>query len=145
MIKKKLFALATSTVLAASVLAGCGNSSADSTASTSASAAASVAASTAAPAASTAASTAASSAASSSASADASAEETLTGTISDIKDMSFVVTDDKGTPNMFAFEGDKPTGLDQVKDGDKVTVTYTGKLSEVDAFTGTIKSVEKAK
>lgn len=141
MIKKKLFALATSTVLAASVLAGCGNSSADSTASTSASTAASVAASTAAPAAST----AASSAASSSASADASAEETLTGTISDIKDMSFVVTDDKGTPNMFAFEGDKPTGLDQVKDGDKVTVTYTGKLSEVDAFTGTIKSVEKAK
>ena len=134
MIKKKLFALATSTVLAASVLAGCGNSSADS-----------IAASTAAPAASTAASTAASSAASSSASADASAEETLTGTISDIKDMSFVVTDDKGTPNMFAFEGDKPTGLDQVKDGDKVTVTYTGKLSEVDAFTGTIKSVEKAK
>lgn len=141
MIKKKLFALATSTVLAASVLAGCGNSSADSTASTSASTAASVAASTAAPAAST----AASSAASSSASADASAEETLTGTISDIKDMSFVVTDDKGTPNMFAFEGNKPTGLDQVKDGDKVTVTYTGKLSEVDAFTGTIKSVEKAK
>ena len=141
MIKKKLFALATSTVLAASVLAGCGNSSADSTASTSASTAASVAASTAAPAAST----AASSAASSSASADASAEETLTGTISDIKDMSFVVTDDKGTPSMFAFEGDKPTGLDQVKDGDKVTVTYTGKLSEVDAFTGTIKSVEKAK
>lgn len=58
--------------------------------------------------------------------------------------MSFVVTDDKGTPNMFAFEGNKPTGLDQVKDGDKVTVTYTGKLSEVDAFTGTIKSVEKA-
>jgi len=59
--------------------------------------------------------------------------------------MSFVVTDDKGTANMFTFEGDKPTGLDQVKDGDKVTVTYTGKLSEVDAFTGTIKSVEKAK
>lgn len=58
--------------------------------------------------------------------------------------MSFVVTDDKGTANMFTFEGNKPTGLDQVKDGDKVTVTYTGKLSEVDAFTGTIKSVEKA-
>ena len=139
MIKKKLFALATSTVLAASVLAGCGNSSADSTASTSASTAASVAASTAAPAASTAASTAASSA-----SADASAEETLPGTLSDIKDMSVVVADDMGTAHMFTFEGNKPTGLDQVKDGDKVTVTYTGKLSEVDAFTGTIKSVEKA-
>ena len=28
--------------------------------------------------------------------------------------------------------------------GDEVTVTYTGELSEVDAFTGTIISVEKA-
>ena len=31
-----------------------------------------------------------------------------------------------------------------IKEGDEVTVTYTGELSEVDAFTGTIISVEKA-
>lgn len=36
-----------------------------------------------------------------------------------------------------------PEGLSDVKEGDKVTVTYTGELSEVDAFTGTIISVEK--
>ena len=32
----------------------------------------------------------------------------------------------------------------QVKAGDKVTVTYTGTLSEVDPFDGTIVSVKKA-
>ena len=37
-----------------------------------------------------------------------------------------------------------PEGLSDVKEGDEVTVTYTGELSEVDAFTGTIISVEKA-
>ena len=37
-----------------------------------------------------------------------------------------------------------PEGLSDVKEGDQVTVTYTGELSEVDAFTGTIISVEKA-
>ena len=30
------------------------------------------------------------------------------------------------------------------KDGDKVTVTYTGTVSEVDAFSGTVLSVKKA-
>ena len=37
-----------------------------------------------------------------------------------------------------------PEGLSEVKDGDKVTVTYTGELSVVDPFTGTIVSVQKA-
>ena len=39
----------------------------------------------------------------------------------------------------------KPEGLSEVKDGDKVTVTYTGTVNEVDAFDGTILSVAKAK
>ena len=43
------------------------------------------------------------------------------------------------------FEQDqKPDGLSDVKDGDKVTVTYTGTVSEVDAFSGTVLSVKKA-
>ena len=37
-----------------------------------------------------------------------------------------------------------PEGLSDVKNGDTVTVTYTGELSEVDAFTGTVISVKKA-
>ena len=37
----------------------------------------------------------------------------------------------------------KPQGLENVSVGDKVKVTYTGELSEVDAFSGTIVSVEK--
>ena len=35
-------------------------------------------------------------------------------------------------------------GTVTVKDGDKVTVTYTGTVSEVDAFSGTVLSVKKA-
>ena len=32
---------------------------------------------------------------------------------------------------------------DQVEEGDQVQVTYTGEVSEVDPFTGTVISVEK--
>ena len=50
-----------------------------------------------------------------------------------------------GTDYAFSFEQDqKPDGLSDVKDGDKVTVTYTGTVSEVDAFSGTVLSVKKA-
>ena len=69
---------------------------------------------------------------------------TMTGTISDIKDFMFTITAD-GTDYAFNFEQDqKPDGLSDVKDGDKVTVTYTGTVSEVDAFSGTVLSVKKA-
>ena len=45
---------------------------------------------------------------------------------------------------MLTFEqGKEPEGLSAVKDGDQVTVTYTGELNEADAFTGTVISVEK--
>ena len=57
-------------------------------------------------------------------------QSTMTGTITDYA---------------FSFEQDqKPAGLSDVKDGDKVTVTYTGTVSEVDAFSGTVLSVKKA-
>ena len=72
-------------------------------------------------------------------------ESTMTGTISDIKDFMFTVSAD-GKDYAFTFEADKkPEGLSEVKDGDKVTVTYTGTVNEVDAFDGTILSVTKAK
>lgn len=69
-------------------------------------------------------------------------EQTVTGTIDEIKDFMFIVTDDSGNSYEFSFET-KPDGLDNVQAGDQVKVTYTGELSEVDAFTGKIISVEK--
>ena len=57
----------------------------------------------------------------------------------------FTITSD-GNDYAFTFDNDKkPEGLAEVKDGDKVTVTYTGTVNEVDAFDGTILSVTKAK
>lgn len=74
---------------------------------------------------------------------DSQEEKELTGTIDDIKDFMFVVTDDKDTPYSFTFD-EKPDGLESVASGDKVTVKYTGTISEVDPFEGKIISVEKA-
>ena len=77
--------------------------------------------------------------------ADEEKESTMTGTISDIKDFMFTITSD-GNAYAFTFDNDKtPEGLAEVKDGDKVTVTYTGTVSAVDAFSGTIVSVKAAK
>ena len=68
--------------------------------------------------------------------------ESVTGKIEEIKDFMFTIESDKGT---YAMTFDTaPEGLSDGKEGDEVTVTYTGELSEVDAFTGTIISVEKA-
>lgn len=71
-------------------------------------------------------------------------EQELVGTISDIKNVMFNVTDDKGTTNSFTFDAEAPKGLDTVKDGDKVKVTFKGELSEVDPVTDVV-SVEAAK
>ena len=67
----------------------------------------------------------------------------MTGTIDEIKDFMFVVTDAKDTPYSFTFD-EKPEGLDNVSAGDTVIVKYTGTISEVDAFEGKVISVEKA-
>ena len=71
-------------------------------------------------------------------------EKELTGTIEEIKDFMFVVTDENDTPYSFTFE-EKPEGLENVSNGDTVTVKYTGTISEVDPFEGEVLSVEKAK
>ena len=77
--------------------------------------------------------------------ADEEAESTMTGTISEIKDFMFTLTSD-GDDYAFTFESDKkPEGLADVKDGDIVTVTYTGTVDTVDAFSGTVVSVKAAK
>ena len=71
-------------------------------------------------------------------------EKEVTGTIDEIKDFMFVVTDENDTPYSFTFE-EKPEGLENVSNGDTVTVRYTGTISEVDPFEGEVISVEKAK
>lgn len=81
---------------------------------------------------------------SASSSDSASAESKLSGTLDEKKDFMFVVTDDKGAAYEFTFDASaKPEGLDDVSEGDSVTVTYTGTVSEADPFDGTVISVEK--
>ena len=64
--------------------------------------------------------------------------------LDEVKDFMFVVTDKDGVSYALNFEK-KPEGLADVSVGDSVTVTYTGELSEIDPFTGTILRVEPAK
>ena len=75
---------------------------------------------------------------------DAEDASELTGTLDEVKDFMFVVTDASGSSYAFTFEDEKPEGLDEVKVGDKVTVTYTGTISEVDPFMGEVLSVTAA-
>ena len=49
-------------------------------------------------------------------------EKELTGTIDEIKDFMFVITDKNDTPYSFSFEK-KPEGLENVSNGDTVTVS----------------------
>lgn len=69
---------------------------------------------------------------------------TVTGTLDEMKNFLFDVTDDTGTSYQFTFQDEKPQGLEDVKLGDRVTVTYTGKVTEVDPFQGEVLSVTKA-
>lgn len=71
---------------------------------------------------------------------------TLTGKLEEKKDFMFVVTDDDDVSYQFSIDSSAaPEGYDDVAEGDSVTVTYTGTLSEVDPFEGTVISVEKVK
>lgn len=72
-------------------------------------------------------------------------QNTMTGTLSEVKDTMFVITQENGDAYAFAIGESKPKGLDKVSAGDTVVVTYTGEVSLIDAFTGTVLSVEAAK
>ena len=86
----------------------------------------------------------ASSAAASSSSSEQQQENTLTGSLDEKKNGMFVVTDAEGAAYEFTYDpSDTPKGLDDAAEGDSVTVTYTGTVSEVDSFDGTVVSVEK--
>ena len=77
---------------------------------------------------------------------EAAEAQTVTGTIESIKDFMFTIQTEDGKTYELSFEqGKAPEGLSAVKEGQKVTVSYTGELSEVDAFQGQILSVRAAK
>ena len=80
----------------------------------------------------------------SSSSSEQQQENSLTGALDEKKNGMFVVTDAKGAAYEFTYDpSDTPKGLDDAAEGDSVTVTYTGTVSEVDSFDGTVISVEK--
>ncbi len=64
------------------------------------------------------------------------------GTVDEIKDFMFIVTDNDKVSYAFTFE-EKPEGLKEVSVGDKVIVKYTGTISMVDPFMGEVLLVEK--
>lgn len=70
---------------------------------------------------------------------------TMTGTLDEVKDFMFVVTDDQGDSYAFSLNDEKPAGLEKQKVGSRVTVTYTGEISVVDHFEGKVLSVQAAK
>lgn len=77
---------------------------------------------------------------------EAAEAQTVTGTIESIKDFMFTIQTEDGKSYELSFEqGKAPEGLSAVKEGQKVTVSYTGELSEVDAFQGKVLSVRAAK
>ena len=61
---------------------------------------------------------------------------TMSGTLDEVKDFMFVVTDAQGASYAFTFDGEKPAGLDDA---------YTGEISEADPFEGEVLSVEVSK
>ena len=67
---------------------------------------------------------------------DADVSEVI-GTVEEIKDFMLIITDDDTVSYAFTFE-EKPEGLDEIAVGDRVLVTYTGTLSEIEPFTGKI-------
>lgn len=71
-------------------------------------------------------------------------EQTVIGTIDEIKDFMVSIVSEDGNP--YTLNYDKmPEGLDKMKPGDKVEIVYTGELTEVDAFNGSIISVTAVK
>ena len=63
------------------------------------------------------------------------------GKVDEIKDFMFIITDDNNVSYAFTFE-EKPEDLDKIAVGNRVLVTYTGTISEVDPFIGEIMGIE---
>lgn len=71
-------------------------------------------------------------------------KKTVTGTFMDKKDFMFTIQDEKGHYLGFNFDLE-PENYEDLENGNIVTVTYTGTVTEVDPFEGEILSIEKIK
>ena len=71
-------------------------------------------------------------------------EKTVTGIFMEKKDFMFTVEDATGHYYGFNFDV-KPKNYSEFENGDTVTVTYTGTITEVDPFDGEIISIVKLK
>ncbi len=71
-------------------------------------------------------------------------KKTVTGTFMEKKDFMFTIQDERGHYWGFNFDV-KPDNYADFENGDIVTVTYTGTITEVDPFDGEILSIEKRK
>ena len=69
-------------------------------------------------------------------------QKSMVGTFMEKKDFMFTLLDSEGTYYGFSFDT-KPKNYNDLNDGDRVKVTYTGTVSEVDPFKGEIISIEK--
>lgn len=68
---------------------------------------------------------------------------TVTGVVEELKDFMFIINDEAGASYAFSYTAEDGLDLSQVQAGDKVKVSFTGTVSEVDAFNGKVLSVEK--
>lgn len=75
---------------------------------------------------------------------DASKESTITGKLDEVKDFMLILNADDGVSYAINYDK-KPDDLKNYKVGDRITITYTGKLTQMDPFTGTIVSITAAK
>lgn len=66
----------------------------------------------------------------------------IEGIMRDKMDFMFTIETFEGDFYALAFD-EKLENYDSLNDGDEITVSYTGELSEVDAFTGQIISMSK--
>ena len=67
----------------------------------------------------------------------------VTGVVEEMKDFMFIITDEAGTAYAFPYDAESGLDLSDIQVGDKVTVSFTGTISESEAFKGEILSVEK--
>ena len=66
----------------------------------------------------------------------------FTGTLESKKDTMFIIVNESGEAYPVGFE-QAPEGYGELKEGDRVVMEYTGKLSVVDSFTGEIISLRR--
>lgn len=69
--------------------------------------------------------------------------KTVSGTVDEIKQFMFVIETEEGAFYSFPLKDDDEIDFSGISVGDEIVVEYEGTISEIDAFTGELISVEK--